>query len=276
MIHTPIDQISEDIWVKREDLSCLPPGPPFAKIRGLEAFLKKNTDKVIGYVETQISMAGWGTAFLCKKMNIPAVIFYPDYKTPAITSERLVLEFHKERWSEFGARLVPVKAGRLKILHYMAVRQMKEEYEDKALTLPLYLPLPETADEVAKELEATFPLDKFKSVVMCVGSGVMIAGVLRGLSMIGLDIPVYGVFIRHHDDIDKKREEIIRRSNVMFGGGNFKLINTDYEYLQSLDTIAPFNCNPYYDIKAWKWLIDHIKDIETPVLFWNIGADGMK
>jgi 1-aminocyclopropane-1-carboxylate deaminase/D-cysteine desulfhydrase-like pyridoxal-dependent ACC family enzyme len=275
MIHTPIEKVSDDIWVKREDLSCPPPGPPFAKIRGLDAFLRKNTNRVIGYTETQISMAGWGVAFLCQQLHMKCVIFYPEYKTVEESPERLVLDFHKEKWKEFGAILYPMKAGRLRILHYMAAKILREKYGDKALMVPLYIPLSETTEEVSKEVASTVPIGKFKSIVVCVGSGVMLSGILRGLSLIGEDISVYGVFIRHHNDVEKKRIEIIRRSNILFGG-NFKLINTDYEYLQAESIKVPFPCNKFYDAKAWRWLIDHQQEIEHPILFWSIGADGMK
>ena len=64
--NTPIKKYKVDgheIIVKREDLACLPPGPPFAKVRGLYPVLQKLKEKgvkIFGYMDTSISMAGWG------------------------------------------------------------------------------------------------------------------------------------------------------------------------------------------------------------------------
>jgi hypothetical protein len=33
----------------------------------------------------------------------------------------------------------------------------------------------------------------------------------------------------------------------------------------------PFPCNPYYDLKAWEWLMKNKGQLEEPILFWNIG-----
>lgn len=60
---TPIEEY-EGIHVKREDLSAPPGAPPFSKIRGLVRHLEKlKKQGFIGaaYVETSVSMAGWGS-----------------------------------------------------------------------------------------------------------------------------------------------------------------------------------------------------------------------
>jgi hypothetical protein len=35
---------------------------------------------------------------------------------------------------------------------------------------------------------------------------------------------------------------------------------------------CPFPSNPYYDLKAWKYLAENRAQFRGPLLFWNIGA----
>lgn len=66
--HTPWE-LHEGILVKREDLSCPPPGPSFSKVRGLTSWLKGLRAQLIpptcvGVLDTRHSKAGWGGGVL--------------------------------------------------------------------------------------------------------------------------------------------------------------------------------------------------------------------
>ena len=81
--NTPVEMY-DGIMVKREDLSCTPPGPPFAKVRGLQKrmeSLKASGVSVVGYTETSISQAGIGVSWICHELGMTAVIYCPVYKT---------------------------------------------------------------------------------------------------------------------------------------------------------------------------------------------------
>src|SRR5690606_14344341 len=109
---TPIEEY-DGIYVKREDL-CAPEGvPPFSKIRGLVKHLEKlKREGYIGvsYVETSVSMAGWGVAWACYHLGMKCRIFNPVYKKSIP-----LLEFHRQQWERWGAELVDIPAGMAKV-----------------------------------------------------------------------------------------------------------------------------------------------------------------
>ena len=75
---TPTEEFSKGYFVKREDMACLPPGPPFAKVRGLYRGLQKIKERgidTVGYFETSISMATWGISYFCKLLEMKPIVF---------------------------------------------------------------------------------------------------------------------------------------------------------------------------------------------------------
>lgn len=265
---TPIEKYligGKEIEVKREDLCCIG-GPPFSKMRGIKErlkTLKHEGVEVVGYVETAISMAGWGVAKVGKELGLRVIIYDPQYKiSPG------VLNFHRSKWAENQAETRPIKAGRAKVGYYQARYQMEKEFGNQGMLLPLGLPFEETIEATAKEAAKLF---SYRTVVVNVGSGTICAGLLRGL---GEEVFVWGIMGRKGDKI-RKREEIEKRSVKGLSlkkRKGFALVDPGYEYTESESFPAPFPCNPYYDRKAWKWVIENYGSLERPVLFWNIGA----
>jgi len=277
---TPIESYKlnrQDILVKREDLACLPPGPPFAKVRGLLPVLKKHQEngiKIFGYMETSVSMAGWGLSYFCQRLNMKAVIFYPHYKDGISRDNQ---DFQKEKWLQFGAKVLPLEnPNRLMINWYRARKQLHQLYPD-AVMLPQGLPFQETIEEVAKQVQKdkeTF--QSLKSIIICAGSGTMTAGVIQGLSEISATPKVYGVLVAPKSKT-KMEKKILQMAGVQTEGLfasniDLEIIDAGYEYTQKEECDCPFPCNLHYDRKAWKWTVDNINEIEQPILFWNIGA----
>jgi len=264
--NTPVEyyQIKEcPVLVKREDLSAISPLPPFSKVRGVYPHmveLKKMGVDTVGYVETSISMAGIAVSVLGQKLGIKVVIFDPQYK-----QDNEVLIKHRSKWKEFGAELLPIKAGMAKV-NWNIARKVMKSYPNSIL-LPLGLPFKETIEETAKEVQRT-DLTGIKSLIVSVGSGTICAGVLKGIGNKGPNI--YGVLCRK-GNISKKRKKIFLGSGVLDIGIDFILIDMGYEYTDRVDMEIPFPCNPYYDGKAFKWLVDNIDKTPKPVMFWNIG-----
>jgi hypothetical protein len=272
------------VYVKREDLCCSnhPYAPPFSKVRGLaeEMFkLASKGFKTVGYVETSVSMAGWGVAWLARQYELRPVIFDPQY---VITPERLKMEphlrllmKHREMWRQFGAEVVSIKAGRAKVNYYIARKDYLKKFE-KMTFLPLGLPLSDTRKETARIAKKESEKRSYGTVVVNVGSGTICSGVVRGFLDSGAQM--IGVMGRT-GSVDRKKVEILRRAGVFekkkggfFGFSGFRLIDPGYQYTQPAEGSAPFPCHPFYDLKAWKWLEENIEDLEPPVLFWNIGA----
>ncbi len=276
---TPIELYkikNNEIYVKREDLATIPPGPPFAKSRGLEPkllSLKVTGVNTVGYCDTSISMGGFAVSYFCKEMGLKSVIFYPVYKD----GERHNQTFQFKKWKEFGAEIIPLeKPNRLMINWYRARKILKEKYPDGEM-LPQGLPFKETIDSVSDEIkrdEDTFKV--VKTIVLCIGSGTMLAGILKGLYSIDSTAEIYGVIVAPKS-IDKMKNKIYKMANVFDSGffafkGNVNVIDAEFEYTDKEIFECPFPCNPYYDRKAWKWMIENINDFEKPLLFWNIGA----
>lgn len=264
---TPIEEY-DGVYVKREDL-CAPEGaPPFSKIRGLVKHLEKlKREGYIGvsYVETSVSMAGWGVAWAGYHLGMKCRIFNPVYKKSIP-----LLEFHRQQWKRWGAELVDIPAGMAKVNYYIARKQTPKGYK----LLPLGLPLSETLEEtarIAKECIKDFP-----AIVICVGSGTIASGVWQATR---LGQTVYGVMSRT-GNVSLKRKRIMNdylsplthfQSSKK---GNLELIDEGWEYTEACNTPVPFPCHPYYDAKAWDWLVKNRKWLAEPILFWNIGSTG--
>ena len=261
-------------WVKREDLCCESVGaPPFSKIRGLMKVLERLKDvgyTHVGYTETSISMAGWGVAFGCWKLGMKAVIFDPQYKGDH--AGRGVLEYHRKMWRRFNAEIIPIKAGMARVNYNVARKILQQSYGDGAEMLPLGLPFQETILATVSEAVDTrlnSNID-FQTVVVNVGSGTIAAGVAIGFA----DRRIYGVmgrtgnFERKQRDICKKGKFVIRGMT----GIDFELIDPGWEYTERCDVEVPFPCHPYYDAKAFDWMITEHYQLKDPVLFWNIGS----
>ncbi len=276
IISTPIQKINKNIFVKREDLACPPPGPPFAKVRGLYPVLQKAKEEgieIFGYMDTSVSYAAFGLSYFCQSMGLKSVVFYPEYKDGPRDNQL----FQFKKWKEFGAEIIPLhKPNRLMINWYRARKILTEMYPNSRM-LPQGLPFPETIDNVSTEIvNDRDSLCDIQTIVVSAGSGVMTAGIMKGLQSIGLTPDIYGILISPKSTTVMKRK-ILKMSGLKEGGlfgSNIKLtiVDSSYAYTDKETIETPFPCNPYYDKKAWKWLIDNKNNIKLPALFWNIGS----
>jgi 1-aminocyclopropane-1-carboxylate deaminase/D-cysteine desulfhydrase-like pyridoxal-dependent ACC family enzyme len=261
------------VYVKREDL-CVPEGsnwPRFAKIRGLQAHAQKLKAKgieIIAYPDNKISMAGWGVAAVSKEVGLKAIIFHHNYIPKNFPPK---LAFHIKKWQEFGAEVIPLKGSVHKILGNAGAKYLKENFGGKAVMLPIGLKFSETVAEVANEAKLS-NLERFKSIVVCVGSGMMCSGILKALPE---ESRLYAIMVKHLEEgkLDEMRDEIVKNAGLALPPANFELINSDYEYEQKAKCECPFPCHPIYDLKAWDWLNKNIQKLKPPVLFWDVGAD---
>lgn len=279
--NTPVEKYG-DIYVKREDLSISPPGPPFSKIRGLEAkmvSLLGEGIKTVGYMDTTVSMASWGISYFAKQFGMTAVIFYPQYKDGTNHEN---LEKHIGIWKDFGATVIPLdKPQRQKINWYRARKKLMESWPN-AFMLEQGFPYKESVAETAKQV-MLLPREVLGgTIVISVGSGVICSGVLQGLFEIsdvqdpiieGSNTRVCGITVSPKN-LKLMEKKIRDRTDDIFEMITLDLFDGRYEYTQTEDMEVPFNCNRYYDRKAWKWLLDNRNDLENPVLFWNIGGEG--
>jgi len=270
LTNTPVERHG-DVWVKREDLCCPLPGPGFSKVRGLLAHMEASQAERFGALDTSTSKAGWGLAYLAAWLRRRAVVFYPGMK--AWNGEP---GLYQQRAAEFGAELIPMKPGRSNVLWHQARRQLAVS-DPRAEMLPNGLRLAETVTETAAELMRTPPDVLGGTLVVNVGSGTICSGVLAGLLSSGRRVERMVGVTTHRLSPAVKRRQIW---NKMVGETGpltrmpdwFNLVVTDYGYSDREDEPCPFPCNPWYDRKAWRWLVEHRKGLPEPVLFWNIGS----
>lgn len=272
---TPIEKY-EGIFVKREDMCFEAPAPPFSKCRGIIVHLeklKKIGIKTVGYTETSISMAGWGVAWACSLLGMKAVIFDPQYKVTPKT-----LAYHREQWAKFDCvTIVPLKAGMAKVNWYISKTILESNYKN-SLLLPLGLPFPETIEATAVEVRRTLKFieeNNIKTVVSCVGSGTIAAGIFRGLSDYASPVKLIGVMTRTGVS-SHKHDAIVHKSGILSQGlfhsdTSLQVFDPGWEYTQPSKIDCPFPCHEYYDLKAWQFIKEHQRYMDKNILFWNIG-----
>jgi hypothetical protein len=276
IIGTLIEEYEIDgvpIFVKREDLCCPLPGPPFSKMRGLYSrmkSLKESGVETVGYMETSVSMAGWGISYCASLLKMKAVIYEPTYKDGI---KRGLLPLHSRKWVELGAEVRPIKAQILKVNHYMAKKALSEEFGEDAYMLELHLLSKEAVEENAAEWRRT-DTARFRTVVINVGSGTICSGLIRGCFpdrtklFVGVTCATKNVA---HLEADISSKAGVPINGLV--GLPLTVVDAGYEYTVPVDVGCPFPSHRYYDRKAWDWLTKNVRDLKPPILFWNIGAE---
>jgi len=251
---TPIEDYRKEfgIWVKREDLSCPYPGPPFSKTRGVYERVKSRPEKLIGVLDTYHSQAGHAVARACQILGKDCVNYYPEYKNePGWRNPQ-------DRAKELGAELVGLKAGRSCILFHQARKQTEER---EGYMMPNALKLEESVTETAKEV----PDLNYDQIIIPASSGTMAAGVIKGF---GRDVK-YIVHLGYSRSEDAVRKYIQEKSGVT--GTEIQIVDEGYSYKDKAKEgkTPPWPCNVYYDLKAFRWWLANRNTKST--LFWNIG-----
>src|SRR5262245_40882166 len=90
---TPVEDYRKryGLWVKREDLACPPPGPPFSKARVVYAHVRARPEALIGVLDTRHSQAGHAVARACQVLGKQCVNYFASLKYevgPHIAQER--------------------------------------------------------------------------------------------------------------------------------------------------------------------------------------------
>lgn len=266
------------VHVKREDLCCPAPGPPFSKMRGVEAHITRICDElgydpVIGVVDTSHSMAGWGVAYVCDVMGLDCVDFFASYvhereRGAELHLGNVEIREYQQRAQQFGAELVPMKAGRFAVMHAQS-RTLFTSMTDSGYMMPNALKYKDLIPVTAKEVRTT-PDELLQGTwIISISSGTVAAGVLNGLIDNHEDMCI--ILHMGHDRSEAQAQRYIR-GLAGYWPSYIDMINEHYNYVDKVDVHCPFPCNPWYDLKAWKWLMANVHDLEQPIIFWNIGS----
>ena len=266
--NTPLERYYLDnipVLVKREDLSCPSPGPPFSKVRGALAHIQAQSANTIGVLDTYHSKAGWAVAWLCRRLGRKCVNYWPLFMNdPCLDLPRVP----QQNACNLGAEMISLPAGRSFILYSQARKHLTKNYPDSYM-MPNALKLPESITANAAEvLRTDLPPDG--TMVLSISSGTIAAGVVQGLQEAGL-LPHYEVVI--HMGYSRKPEAVLKylekASGVTFDP---EIIDEGYSYRDAItDMEPPFPCSQYYDLKAWKWLSGNVRKLRKPIVFWNVG-----
>uniref|UniRef100_A0A6M3KWI8 Tryptophan synthase beta chain-like PALP domain-containing protein n=1 Tax=viral metagenome TaxID=1070528 RepID=A0A6M3KWI8_9ZZZZ len=237
---------------------------------------KRNGVKYVGYMETSISMAGWGICYVCDLLGLTPVIFYPKYKSGLKYNQ----QFQMLCWSSFNSIIIPIESPNLQSINYYVAKKAFQGKYPGGIFLPLGLPFKGTIGAVAEEVKTTPKQYLTGSIIMCAGSGTMAAGVVKGVSELGVTPTLHVVLVHKKGQLKmyntivggsgKMKATLLEGQKLVIGG--LLIHDLGYDYTQREKVVAPFPCNSYYDRKAWKFLVDNVGELIEPILFWNIGA----
>src|SRR3990167_4417816 len=254
------------VWVKREDL-CVDEAH-FSKLRGVAAHLESIQSSVIGVLDTAHSKAGWGVTYIARSLGKRVVAYYPCYKG------EINLRENQRNAERLGAELVPLPAGRSCILYHWSKADLQIRYPADSYMMPNALKLEESVQETALEV-STVPGVFFQDScvwVVSASSGTLAAGVIRGLYWASSKAKVI-VHLGYSRPSSAVLRYLYGKSGGFPGIPNVELVDEGYQYKDLVSAETPFPCNPYYDLKAWKWLNNNPAVLNgcSRVLFWNIG-----
>jgi hypothetical protein len=265
--NTPIEDHREEfgLWVKREDLSCFEPGPPFSKTRGVYAHVKSRPEKLIGVLDTAHSQAGHAVARACQILGKDCINFYPVYKREVRDDGTHEFRPAQAAARALGARLFPLTAGRSCILYHAAKKHVGTL---GGYLMPNALKLSESVTETAKEV----PNIAYARVLLPCSSGTIAAGVIQGFEALGLQ-PEYILHLGYSRSHDQVLAYIREASGV--ADFSYTIVDEGYAYKDRAkpSVTPPWPCNAYYDLKAFRWWMRSrsLHSTESDTLMWNIG-----
>jgi 1-aminocyclopropane-1-carboxylate deaminase/D-cysteine desulfhydrase-like pyridoxal-dependent ACC family enzyme len=266
---TPVEDHRTDfgLWVKREDLSSPPPGPPFSKMRGVMAHLANRPEAVIGVLDTYHSQAGHAVAWACQTLGKQCVNFYPSFKKNEGPHAAQL------RARELGAALVPLQAGRSAVIYHRA-RQYLADLGSGGYMMPNALKLQESVDETAREVRHTSLPVRIDRVIIPASSGTIAAGVIKGLHQIGQE-PHVIVHMGYSRPEPAVREYLSKMSGLVLA--NVTVVDEGYGYRDVAlpGATPPWPCNQFYDLKALRWFLRERAEasyrFRGETLLWNVG-----
>lgn len=280
---TPLEDHLADhgLLVKREDLSCLPPGPPFSKTRGVYSHMVTKMGEgfaTFGVLDTVHSQGGLAVAHAGSVLGARVVNFYPVYKGDEGHAVR-PLQAAAER---LGAGLYGLKAGRSAVLYHQA-RRVTEA--GGGWMFPNALKLPETVEETAAEVVRTLLEPSQIGYVnrpwlVSASSGTIAAGVLRGLvswyTSLSLAVPDLIVHMGYERPTHAVEEYVHRCATTDYLNsrrGRLIIIQDGYAYK---DVARPgpdpaWPSNAHYDLKAYRWWMAEGRARWGEAVMWNIG-----
>lgn len=261
---TPIETVrlsGRDVFVKRDDLYARPPAPPLAKLRGLRLILSQAVERgesLIGCFEASQSRIGHGLAAAVREFpSLSCVVAYPQSRNHGPSAS--VQAAHA-----LGAALIPVPSNIVAICYRQASNQIAQR---GGWIVPFGFDCPEAVQAVEAEAH-TVPAELVQggTVVVPCGSGITLAGLLRGLE--GKPARIIGVSVGR--SVKNIHRCLARHVGTL--PATLDIRPAAHLYRQAPRIKAPFPCDSHYDLKAWEVVTQEISILPGPILFWNVGG----
>lgn len=259
------------VFAVRDDLCSPFPGPNFSKIRGLyKHLLRKREDgiRTVMSQDTSISRCGWGVSFVAKELEMVHYNVYADRK---------IINFYQRMSQRLGGVLIPVRGSFSGAMKSQGLKRLAEKKIKPDYVCPTGISVLETLEEHADLISRMDRSLLTGSIIVCVSSGTICAGILYGLSKHQLDARILGVmsssYRSRHSKIVDLTGQAARRYNTPVYPGNLIMIDAHYEYSKPVKVDVPFPCDLYLDRKAWDWLERNLDVLRPPIVFWNIGGE---
>lgn len=262
---TPVEHYPQwDLFVKREDMCC-PGGPHFSKTRGVFAHAKSRPEQLIGVLDTAHSRGGHAVARACKLLDKRCKLYYPIRK-----SERgALLKPQQIAAMNEGAKLWDLPAGRSAVLYHQAKKLVEAE---GGYMFPNALKLTETVVETKKEFQRT-KIPDVPLIIVSASSGTIAAGVIAAAVENCYDgkLLIHLGYSRPERAFKRYLEKM---SGVDLNGFiDIEVVDEGYMYAdQAWPGETPlFPCDPYYDLKAFRFWLKHGRANYDSALLWNVG-----
>jgi hypothetical protein len=253
-----------EVWVKRDDL--MGDGmvlPPWGKVAALYELVKKYIDKSkpLTHLSVDGSWTGWALAAICEELDIEFHVSHPDSKKISQEYLGMIKEMYPKVY------LNPIRPNMMQIMYNSLRGQARENGWQM---LPYAFDHDFYKDYLAERIQ---PYTHFDNLVVSSGSGVTLSGLARGYYREELKefFPqvkkkIWTTCVSSVSSINKT----LKKSGIPIP---LNIRKSEYLFENRLDGYeAPFPCNQFWDIKQWKWLEEHIDEIEGTILFWNIGG----
>jgi hypothetical protein len=162
-----------------------------------------------------------------------------------------------------GAELLPLRGNHVRICYSQARRIVEAR---GGVMLPFGLESEEAVSEIAREASKIPPKVCKGTLMLTCGSGVTLAGILRGLPA----APERVVALSSGRSVGAIEKCVERFAGPM--PRSVEIVPAEVPYYAEATTECPFPSHPNYDRKAWGLLVSSISALKGPILFWNIGA----
>jgi hypothetical protein len=240
-------------------------------------------------------------AFAANRLGKKSIVFWPARKSDGLYYKGMdPVRSPQIEAKKLGAELFALKAGRSCVLYHEAKKICAEGWKlgdgkqtrGEIYLMPNGLQLEESVEETADEAAmVSGHQHEIDTLVIPCSSGTIAAGVLRGWNDLPIRVILHlgysrpaGAFLK---SVFHKAGGLFARDPLSWSSEScshwidwapnprwwkIEVVDEGYGYCDKAiaGPVPSWPCNPYYDLKAYRWLVRAGLD-RKGVMFWNIG-----